>query len=394
MKRIALVLTLTLIVGSVTGILLEYGFPENIHLHRFFARYFPLSSRRILNHADALRQKGTPKDLEESISLYREALSRDPINPYRWCSLGRALLDSHRIDEARRCYERAAELGPNNIQTLSQIVDFYKNIGQPRDAMRYASRMLAKYPGAIEPIFFIYLRPPFEFSETLKYGIPADTTLAQAYMRYLFKNGVAVNVDQCWNWVVSQSHADHKLAGEYASYLIRIGNPAKARDTWISWLGSRELENLIFNGGFESDPLPSPFDWRISERQYAEVSRDAAVRQEGKFSLRISFDGKENPVYRQISQNLFLDPGTYRLSGFIRTQEITTEQGIGIRIGSAATEPIRGTTDWKELSQTFRVPAPTLVRVEVYRNSSRKFANKLSGTAWLDDIQVRRVVQP
>lgn len=149
--------------------------------------------------------------------------------------------------------------------------------------------------------------------------------------------------------------------------------------------------NVLFNAGFESEPRPSPFDWNISLVNGVEVIRDSAVGQTGKWSLRIEFNGKENPAYHHVSQMVYLDPGMYRFSGFIRTRGITTEQGIGIRIGSATTEQITGNTDWKELSKTIEVAKPSLLRLEIFRNPSGKIANKLSGTVWLDDIQLYRV---
>lgn len=395
MKKIAIILSFILIICSAIAILLESPFSKNIGLQRLFARFSLLSDERILDAAGALHDKDNQKFLNQAVLLYREALSRDPENPYRWSELGLALLDSDKFAEAEYCFRRALEHGPNDTIILWRAFEYYTQIKQPREALRCAAKILQKKPSATDSIFSYYIKPGFLFPDTLKYGIPPNKRIvAQAYLRYLIQKGNAANADQCWNWVFKNSFADNKLAGEYFSFLLRSGEPAKARNAWSAWIGNPKGANLLFDTGFESEPLPSPFDWKISQIKGAEVTRDPAFSHEGKWSLRIVFDGKENPAYRHISQVVFLDPGTYRFRGFIRSQGITTEQGIGLRIGSIATQQITGTSDWKELAQTIKVSEPSLLRLEIFRNVSWKIANRLSGTVWLDDIQLIRVSIP
>jgi tetratricopeptide (TPR) repeat protein len=392
MKKTVLILCIILILCSVAGILLETRFAKDLRVQRLPARFLTLSDQQTLDAAHDLRDKATPESLREAIVLYREALSRDSENPYRWDDLGRALLDAGRIDEAQRCYRRAVELGPNDIQNLYRVMNFQISIGQPREALRQGSHILEKSPYEMDSVFQEYLQSNLKFPDTLTYGIPAEQPLAQAYMRYVIRDSDSAKVEMCWDWIISHAFADDKLAGEYLNFMIRIGRPEKARDSWSNYLGKSKgsylQTNLLYNPGFESDPLPIPFDWKILKSGGAEATRDSEIRHDGKWSLHIAFDGKENPAYRHVNQYVFLDPGMYLFKGFLRADGITTEQGIGFRIGSSTTEQIIGTTDWKELAQTIEVREPSLLRLEVFRNTSRKIDNKLSGTVWVDDLEL------
>jgi tetratricopeptide (TPR) repeat protein len=385
MKKIALVLSLILILCSVTAILLETRYRNDLRLQRLLARFSLLSDQRVLKAADELRDKAAPESLKQAIVLYREALSRDLENPYRWCDLGLALLDSKQIAEARRCYERAAALGPNNIQTLWRVAKFYEQINEPREVFRYASHMLDKDPSVWEDVFFLYT--PFDFAETLSYGIPQNRVVAQSFLRYLMGKSETAQAEQCWSWVTARSLAGDNLAGEYLSFLIRSGEPARARDAWFAYSGDR---SLVYNPGFEAEPKPVPFDWNISKIDCAEVSRDPSVRHEGTWSLRIEFDGKENVSYQHVGQSVFLDAGKYVLKGFVRTEGITTDKGIGLRAASFATKQLTGANDWTELIQPFDLAQPTMIRVEIFRQPSERFANKLAGTAWIDGVALTR----
>src|SRR6202140_5629553 len=91
----------------------------------------------------------------------------------------------------------------------------------------------------------------------------------------------------------------------------------------------------LFNGDFESDPTQSPFDWNVARTEGAEVTRDCTSASSGKCSLRIGFAGTQNLGFAAASQLAFVRPGTYRFHAFIRTEALTTDQGIQFRISDA-----------------------------------------------------------
>jgi hypothetical protein len=163
--------------------------------------------------------------------------------------------------------------------------------------------------------------------------------------------------------------ADDAVAGEYAWFLIRRGQPERASLAWKRPVG--------------------PFDWSLARSAGVEIARDDN-------SLRISFAGTENLEITAASQHVFVRPGKYRFRARIRTDGVTTDQGIRFRIFDAEA-PARlnltfgqftGTSPWSDVRQDLVVPPQTkLLQVQVIREPSMRFDNRIAGTAWINAIE-------
>jgi hypothetical protein len=158
------------------------------------------------------------------------------------------------------------------------------------------------------------------------------------------------------------------------------------------------------NGGFEQEKiLGSGFDWKMLPVSGATVSFDPSVAFEGKRSLKISFNGKENIDFHHLFQYVSWRPNTdYLLRVRMRTKEVTTTSGVKIEvigIGGAentgpplqaSSESLTGDNGWKELTVAFRTPDRSqggMVRVR--REKTEKFDRLLSGTVWLDNFELK-----
>ena len=143
-----------------------------------------------------------------------------------------------------------------------------------------------------------------------------------------------------------------------------------------------DKSTYLFNGEFESDPAQSPFDWNFARTDGVEVARDCTIPGSGKCSLRISFAGTQNLGVAAASQLAFVRPGTYRFHAFIRTESLTTDQGIRLRISDAEV-PARldevfgqftGSDPWSSVGHDLVVaPKTRIVQIEVIRQPSMRF---------------------
>src|SRR5262249_40525764 len=127
---------------------------------------------------------------------------------------------------------------------------------------------------------------------------------------------------------------------------------------------------------------------------------DSSVAHTGSQSLRIEFAGSENVDYAHISQTAFVEPGIYRFAAFVRTEKITTDQGIAFRIYDPElqsrldikTEGLTGTTNWKRVDLVIAVPQGTrLLRIQVIRRPSWRFDSHIAGTAWIDTVSLSKL---
>ena len=118
--------------------------------------------------------------------------------------------------------------------------------------------------------------------------------------------------------------------------LIATGHVDEARVVWNQALQAagvpRESDaggSLVWNGGFENEPLDGGFDWRFFPIEGAEMRWDEEDLHSGRRSLRVDFDGKTNVDFENVWQYVPVSPSTsYRFSAFFRTEDLTTDSGI------------------------------------------------------------------
>jgi tetratricopeptide (TPR) repeat protein len=184
--------------------------------------------------------------------------------------------------------------------------------------------------------------------------------------------------------------------------LVNANRGDDARQVWqeaIAASGNRSetppAGSLVFNGNFESDPVNGGLDWHIVPTQGVTFDFDTTAPHSGRRALRIKFDGNQNTDFKGLWQAVPVESGKhYRFEGYLRTSGITTDSGVRfmILLPGGAQEPIvmdnlTGDHPWTAQTAEF-TPAAGVheARIFLERTPSQKFANKLAGTAWVDDI--------
>ena len=303
-----------------------------------------------------------------------------------------------------RSFERALKLGPNLISNLSLASEFYNTINEPHQALRCTARMLELMPSYQDDILASYISGQYDLSDTLNNGLPNNPGVARAYFRVLLQNDDRESIRQAWDWLAARALSDDPLTHEYLDYLMRYRDYNQALSTWVTHLGEHDdaylKSSFLYNGGFESEPCGSIFDWRVRRMEGVETARDSEVAHSGKWSMRIAFSGERNVSYSNLSQDVVLKPGAYRFQAYMRTVDITTDKGVAFRIAglnaesslNVKTEQLVRTHDWTELTAEIRVTADTGgIRVALMRESSEKFDDKIRGTVWIDDAKLFRM---
>jgi len=391
----AIVLASLLLVYAPAWIVFETYFRNNSRVESFFCRFGICDTDAVFGNAkDAAA-------IPEAQLL--EALSRDAATPSRWCDLGEALLNHDQPEKARYCFSRALILGPDVPPVLLRVANFHYRLRENKSALESTSRVLSKTSTYDDQVFQSYRENKLTLPEVFSQGLPGKRS-SQEYLRFLMSTGNMTDAPTAWEWIVSHGSADDRLARDYVRFLVADERYETAAESWALYLGDRRnhyLEsNWIYNGGFELQPEQLFFDWRIEHLDSVETDLDGSVAHSGSQSLRIRFGGQENVDFHHVSQTAFVKPGTYRFEAYIRTQEITTNQGIGFHlrdIGGSShldirTKRLLGTNDWTKLEEIVRVsPETKLLSIQVIREPSLKFDNKISGTVWIDSVSLSRL---
>lgn len=345
-------------------------------------------------------ERGGSGAQQRSTELLRQALSGDPASPYRWCALGEAEADAGDQAAARQCFRRAVELGPNIPPVLMRAANYLFAEGDRREAMRHTRRVLELARAYDSAIFSTYERMGVSADEAIREGLPDVREARIGFFKYLVGRGARSEAAVAWKWLAGLRACDAALAAEYTSYLLRERAYREAAETWTAHLGRRSPDygprNRVFNGGFESELIERGLDWTVAPQEGVAVERSREARS-GHWSLQLEFEGGRNLDYRHVFEQVIVEPGRYWFQAWIRTEAITTNEGLRFRIADAqnpsrldvVTEAAAGTRGWTEMTAAVTVaPATHLLQVTVTRRPSLKFDSKIKGKAWVDDVEL------
>ena len=318
LRNLTLTLGLILTVYSSVGVLSETILKDHEQVNRVLCQFLLCNSAPLIARA---RDQLTPENddnVQQAVTTFRTVLQQDSQDPYRWADLGDAFLEAGRKEDARYCFRQVSELAPRTAVLLLRVADFHFQIGENQEALSITARILGLIQDYDSLIFSDYLSH-VDTDAVLRLGLPEGSRAARSWLRFLIKAGRLNDAQQTWDWITEHGYPDDALAGEYTEFVINQRRPELAASAWRQYAGARtpgyDESTYIFNGDFESDPAQSPFDWNFAQEVGLKIGRDAAIAASGKNSLRIDFDGTQNPDIAVAWQLAYVHPGYYHFHG-------------------------------------------------------------------------------
>jgi hypothetical protein len=206
--------------------------------------------------------------------------------------------------------------------------------------------------------------------------------------------------DAAWGALSSQARGEREPASRYVGCLLEQGDADRARAVWDAHVpGGHSLER-VSNAGFEWEPLQSGLGWRIAAPEGASWTRDASVRSEGRYSLRVDFERAFGGDYHHLSQIVLVEPAhRYRLHGRWRREGFRAGGTPYLEVsGWGAGEPFRrvrpldaapaGAGAWSSLVLDFATGAGTRFALIRLRRDPPPGDGDVAGSLWLDDIRL------
>jgi hypothetical protein len=181
----------------------------------------------------------------------------------------------------------------------------------------------------------------------------------------------------------------------------RIAEAGRVWNQAVVFAGLADLQgpphSVLWDGGFESTVRGGGFSWLISEGFRAvQVSVDSMEKHSGNASLRLTFDGKSNVNFIGVCHYVPVLPSTaYHFSAWVRTNGLTTDQGIRFQLHSlgtldsstVVTPEVHGTLPWTPIEVPWSSGKDVQeLQVCVVRFPSDEANGKIQGTAWVDDV--------
>jgi hypothetical protein len=340
-------------------------------------------------------------ETDAAVSTLRRALTEDAAFPYRWSDLGGALADSGDRTAAAWCFARSVELGPGDPQIALRAMNYQFRSGNIAAALKLGSHILRLVPNYDAMIFRTWVRMGVMAKTIETDGIGANPRAAAEWFRFLLNEAPKTDLYEYWKWLEDAGYADRELARSWSLWLLAHNEPADAAAVWARHVAVEpavyQRADWVDNGGFEKDPSGDGFDWVMNSVPGVTYVIDPQQRHKGARSLRLNFTGLENIDFHHVTERVWLIPGHYRLSAWVRTGSLSTDQGIGVSLiakpaADVSTIAITGTHGWTEESVEVTVSGPPRMgEIQVIRHRSLDFDNKISGSAWIDDISLLRI---
>jgi hypothetical protein len=172
----------------------------------------------------------------------------------------------------------------------------------------------------------------------------------------------------------------------YIEYLIARAKPHEAADVFM--FPASADATPFFNASFETEPVNGGFDWRFASSEHAEARRDTAMAKDGLASWLVTFDGKENVDYMWLIHFIPVTKGRhYDVSFWMKTEAISTNEGVFVEADGQPSEKQVGTTYWQQFTIPFTA-SNDMVAIRLRRVPSKKFDNQIKGKVWLDAFSI------
>jgi hypothetical protein len=237
--------------------------------------------------------------------------------------------------------------------------------------------------------------------------LPPRSSVFFPYILYLIERNRIDEAEQAWQRMLGlRLHFELSQAFPYLDALIQHEGVTRLVAAWdtLAHYFPAEIgpklsdQNLVTNGSFEFEIVNGGLDWRVIPLKGVVVSVDDRTFFDGVRSLRIEFGGKDNLEYFHVFQYIPVKPKTlYRFTGYMRVQGVTTDSGPRFQIYDAydthrlfeSTGNVVGTSGWSPQQVEFRTDADThLLVLRLARPLSAKFDNQISGTVWIDRLNL------
>lgn len=349
-------------------------------------------------------------DPHAALTSLRRATELAPDRPIYWEGLGLALESLHEYSSAQTALARARDLHPMSPQVHWLAANCDLSAGDAAKALPELRRTLDLDASYSKPVFDLCLRAGITPRTVAKLVLP-DHERARfqlSYATYLATEGQTDASSDVWkDAVASGGPVEFVWAQPYVDELMRQREFPKAYQAWrdLERLGviqnarGADPSELVFNGGFEREPLNAGFDWHYDPLRYIRLDFADARAYEGHRCLRIDFMVPGNRDYIPLYQDVPTESNQpYLLTAFVRSAGLTSNSGPRLRVVDlndpealdVAGGPTLGTTAWHRVQVKFVTgPDTRFVQVLVWRPRGVDFPTEISGSFWIDDVSLK-----
>ena len=332
-------------------------------------------------------------DSDTAARFFRQAVLQDVLRIEAWIRLAQAELVLGNTDSARSILAFMDPLTKNVYRWKWRQTLLAYDLGIKETIVDNINFLVKRQKMVQDAFQLLDTHVTKNVSETLAV-LDGDNLVP--LLKWLISWNRADDAEIVWSKISKSVGVEEDILVKYIHFLISNKRTQKASGIWRAHTGIVGLTNA----GFEKEITGMGFDWRYTPNSQNKwtIRRTTSSATDGTYSLKIVFEGKENISFTHLYQIATVDPlKSYRLTYQWRSNDIGTDQGPFIDIygydckGFYFKGPmIFGTNDWKEQHIEFTPPVDChAVVIRLRRQMSHRFDNKISGTLWLDNFDLK-----
>jgi hypothetical protein len=400
--------------GIRNALAVHYSDQGTLQGYRRAAQLEPKNAKNWYLLGRYLRLEFEHANPEEAIRALKMSLSLDPRSARTWLELASVYEDEGSLDAAREAFIRAKVAYPRSAEVSWRYGNFLLRVGELHPAANEIHQAVQSDPTLGLQAFSTFQRFEPDVDTILNQDLPH---IASVYLDILWGsyNGPTDVSLKVWSLlfelcktvpqgVVPEGHFQHtnQTLFSLVDKLILKGPISEAQRVWDEVLTFLYIPrpndppgSMVWDGGFETDVSGGGFSWRMPPSAGSVVRNDRNTKHTGERSLLVRFDGKRNVDFHDVCQFVLVSPEVdYDLSAWLRTDGITTNNGIFLRLNTplndamgATTPQVTGTIPWTRFNIEWKAARDVhIVQVCLVRLPSQKSDNRISGSVWLDDV--------
>jgi len=315
-------------------------------------------------------------------------------------------VDAGRTDDADALMRIADRLTPVDPGVQQQLAVYWDQRGDMPASLQHLSKAMTarrEYRRANYPVILQLAEDP-EQRGLLEAVAPQAPDWWPDFFLYAARRAESTDVVRYLFGLSRRAYGDAITKDERIAYQNRLLRDGFAAEAYLAWLNTlepaaRKQLGLLFNGGFELPLSNTGFAWTVSPNKQLDIRPLRTLGTSGTASLMIRFR-RFDRRFRHLSQLLFLQPGTYRLTGIARTDHLKTKGGVRWQVRCRNTDStllgqsnaFLGASQWGEFSFDFPVPGGDCATQDLRLVSAgtHRFELDIDGSLWFDDLRISR----
>ena len=345
-------------------------------------------------------------DNEKAIAAYQNALSFDPHSAQTYVDLATAYEGQDDVADARENFLKAKRAYPLSAEVSWRVGNFFLRQGELDEAFEEIRQSVAADPSRGAEAFTRSLRVEPNLEVVLDRALPPNPIVYVDIIHDLADEGQTAMALQIWDRLVNLQPAPSLGRNDLYPLVNALRQQhmiAEASRVWkqgVALAGLADLgdpaNSVLWDGGFESDFSNMGYAWSFPANSHGVgIQLDRKEKHSGQRSLRLSFDGKLDINFADVCHDVPIAPRTsYLLSAWTQTRDLTSDQGVRLRIyslipgaGATFTPEVHGTQTWAQIEVPWVSEAEAReARICIVRLPSDQPDSRIRGSAWIDDV--------